>query len=221
MAYGQNRPFGLVPWTNMSSGIYNGQTAQFPIKSGYAFNIFRGDLVYRGTDGYIHNLNELGGVATATALGVFNGCSYVQPSAINPTDFASPGRPYWPANTLTPNGIDATCDVIVDPNVIYTIQVNDPGIRWEAQGTNASVVYDVAPGNSPVGNTNTGQSTMQLASGTVGPGATKNLYIYGFDRNPSNPIPIPAPLGGIAVPYVNALVLISNDQFRTMPAGHA
>lgn len=219
MAYGQNRAFGLVPWTNMSSGIYNGQTAQFPIKSGYANNIFRGDLVYRDPDGYIRNLSEVAGFATATALGVFNGCSYVQPSAINPTDFASPGRPYWPGGTLTPNGIDATCDVIVDPNVIYTIQVDGTGIRWEAQGTNASVAYDATP--NPVGNTNTGQSTMVLNGSTVGAGATKNLYIYGFDRNPGNPIPIPSPLGGIPVPYVNALVVISNQQFRTMPAGHA
>jgi hypothetical protein len=220
MAYGQPQPFGLVPWKQSIAGIYNGQTMQFPIKSGYANNIFRGDLVYVGPDGFLHNLFDLGNgtYPTATAWGVFNGCSYVQPTATNPIDPASPGRPYWPGGTNTANGVNATADVIVDPNIIYTIQVDATGIAWTAQGANFSVVYDGTGAPTPNGNTITGQSTMQLNSATIGADHTKNLLVIGFDNYPGNPIPV---AGGGPQPYVNALVVISNHQFKQIPNGHA
>src|SRR5882672_8611735 len=105
MSYGQNQPAGLVVWNNIASAAYNGQMQIGYIPSGYANNIFRGDLVYLDGDGFIHNLSDLQVRAypTAQSIGVFNGCSYVQPTANNPIDPASPGRPYWPAGTTTAN----------------------------------------------------------------------------------------------------------------------
>lgn len=220
MSYGQNQPAGLVSQNTVVSAIYNGQNSSYYIQSGYPNNIFRGDLVYQGDDGFIHNLSDLevGNYPTAQAVGVFNGCSYVQPSASNPSDPANPGRPYWPAGTVTLGGKPAPCDIIDDPWVVFSIQTDPAGIPWNAQGATASVGYTYVAGSTtnPTGNTLTGQSSMVLVGGSVGDAADLNLRIKAFDPNPNNPIPLPA--GGPA-PYVNALVLIQNHSFVTRPVG--
>ena len=220
MSYGQNQPAGLVAYNSNTSAIYNGQTRKFYIQSGYANNIFRGDLVYLGADGFIHNLSELlvGFYPTSQALGVFNGCSYVQPTAGNPVDPASPGRPFWPAGNVTANGVPATCDIITDPSIVFTIQADVGGLPWNAQGATASVGYTYVPASTtnPQGNTLTGQSSMVLNSASVGTAANLNLRIISFDDSPNNPIPLP---GGGSSPYVNALVLIQNHSFVVRPAG--
>src|SRR4029077_20879322 len=145
MSYGQNQPAGLVATKTITSAIYNGQTSPFPykIQSGYPKNIFNGDLVFLGADGFIHNLADLfvAGYPTAQAVGVFNGCSYAQPTANNPTDPANPGRPYWPAGTITANGLYADCYIIDDPNIVYSIQADANGLAWNAQGATVSVGY--------------------------------------------------------------------------------
>src|SRR3982750_1485506 len=139
MSYGQNQPWGLMAVKTTNGSTWNGQTSQYLIQSGYAFNIFKGDLVFLGNDGYIHNLGELGNNALQTrqAIGVFNGCSFQTSVATNPIDPASPGRSYWPAATTTFNNIDATCDIIDDPSVIYNIQSDASGVPFNAQGSTA------------------------------------------------------------------------------------
>lgn len=221
MSYGQNQPAGLVAVNSINSAIYNGQTRKYFIQSGYANNIFKGDLVYLGDDGFIHNLSDklAAGYPTFQALGVFNGCSYVQPTATNPIDPASPGRPFWPAGTVTSNGAYAECYIIDDPNVVYTVQVDSGGLPWNAQGACASVGYTYvgASTTNPTGNTLTGQSSLVLNSGTVESGSTnRNLRIIGFDPDPTNPIPIP---GQGPSPYVNALVIIQNASYIQRAAG--
>lgn len=228
MAYGQNQPFGLKALNSSISGIYNGQTTRYYIQSGYAWNIFVGDLVYLGTDGFIHNLFELGAVPlqTAQSLGVFNGCSYTQPFATNPIDPASPGRAFWPQGTVTKDGAPASCYIIDDPNVRYTIQSDQGGLAWSAVGKTAYVSYTpAAVGNGPDGNTITGQSKMVLNS-TIGTNAAYNLRIVGLDDNPSQTLPTPPSINpiiaaGAAVPYLNAVVLIQNHSFASRPAGAA
>jgi hypothetical protein len=220
MSYGQNQPAGLVSQNTTTSAIYNGQNRRYFIQSGYANNIFRGDLVYLGADGFIHNLSDLqaANYPTAQALGVFNGCSYVQPTAANPTDPASPGRPFCPGGTVTSNGTPATCDILDDPWIVYSIQADAGGVPWDAQGATAPVGYTYVPASvtNAAGNTLTGQSSLVLNSGQIGVNAAFNLRIIGFDPNPSNPIPLPA--GGPS-PYVNVLVLIQNSSFVVRPVG--
>lgn len=221
MSYGQNASLGLVPLSSYISGSYNGQNRQYYIQSGYAFNIFKGDPVYLGGDGFIHSLFELGAgpLATAQSLGIFNGCSYEQPSAQNPTDPANPGRPYWPANTTIygnfPYG--ALAYIIDDPNLVYSLQVNADGIPWNAVGDTASILFNTT-GGQVNGNTNTGQSLVVLNGSTVGDhNAARNVRIIGFDQNPNNPIPLP--VTGPAVPFVNALVLLQNHSYLQRAPG--
>lgn len=224
MSYGQNQPGGLQVWNNLNSSGYNGAMfgPGFYIQSGYANNIFQGDLVYKGTDGYLHNLSDLGvgTYPTATSIGVFNGCAYVQPTANNPIDPASPGRPYWPAGTQTLNDAPAKAMVLIDPNIIYTVQVDDGGLAWTAQSdATASVGYTYVAGSltNPTGNTLTGQSSLVLNSGSIGTAANLNLRIIGFDPNINNPIPLP---GGPPRPFVNVLVVIQNHSYIVRPVGN-
>lgn len=214
MSYGQNQAWGLVATKTITGAPWNGQTSSYLIQSGYANNIFKGDLVYLGADGYIHNLSELEAATypTAQALGVFNGCSFQTTVATNPIDPSSPGRSYWPANTVTLNAQDATCDIIDDPNVIFNIQADSGGVAFGAQGGTASVAYTYVSGSqtNPSGNTNTGTSYVVLNTGTINVNAGLNLRILRF-------VPYSGNTAGIA--YNNVEVLIQNHSFAQRAAG--
>lgn len=228
MSYGQNLPWGLQATKSLISGTYNGQTSPYLIASGYAQNIFKGDLVYisgpaSSTPGYIRNLydyNKVPGSAgntdyeTAPAIGVFNGCSYVTSSATNPIDPASPGRMYWPAGTVTLNGVPATCDIIDDPNVIFNIQTNKaPGLTQDLMGPAFSVLY-TAPGGLVSGNTSTGQSSLVLNQDSVGSAANlnvKTIRIVAIAGNYASSVAFP-------LNYNNAEVIIMNHVYAARPA---
>lgn len=215
MSYGQNKPWGLVAVKTTNGSTWNGQTSQYLIQSGYAYNIFKGDLVFLGNDGYIHNLGELGNanLKTRQAIGVFNGCSFQTSVATNPIDPASPGRSYWPAGTTTFNNIDATCDIIDDPNVIFNIQSDSAGVPFSAQGSTASVTYTFITGTNPAGNTNTGASSVVLNTGDIG-NNNYNLKILRFVPVSGN---IPVGNGTNRVPYNNVEVVIQNHTLASRP----
>lgn len=219
MSYGQNQPWGLMAIKTINGGTWNGQTNQYLIKSSYAQNIFKGDLVYLGADGYIHNLSELtaGVYPTAQAIGVFNGCSFVTSTATNPIDPASPARPYWPAGTVTFNNQDATCDIIDDPSVTYNIQSDVGGVPFNAQGATASVGYTYvnASTTNPTGNFGTGTSLVVLNSGSIGIAADLNIRILRFIPVAGNP----SPAAGPTVGYNNVEVLIQNHSFAQRAPG--
>lgn len=235
MAYGVDQPWGLMAIKTINGGTWNGQTSQYRIASGYANNIFKGDLVFLGIDGYIHNLSEApaGGDAgppphlwRRQALGVFNGCSFQTSVATNPIDPASPGRSYWPAGTVTFNSIDATCDIIDDPNVIYNIQSDQPGIPFNAPGSSAGVLYKYVTGSlvNPTGNFNTGTSNMVLATGSlqigVDPSVNYNLKILRFVPVDGN-VPQPGNGGNNKVQFNNVEVIIQNHSFAARPVPYS
>lgn len=216
MSYGQNQPWGLQAIKTINGATWNGQTSQYLIQSGYAFNIFKGDLVFIDLDGYIHNLGELGNgtLDTRQSIGVFNGCSFQTSVATNPIDPASPGRSYWPAGTVTFNNIDATCDIIDDPNVIFNIQSDAAGVPFESQGDTASVTYTYISGTNPAGNTNTGLSSVVLNTGSLGTHGNLNLKILRFVPVSGN---VPVGNGTSRVPYNNVEVIIQNHTFASRP----
>lgn len=218
MSYGQNQAWGLQAIKTINGASWNGQTSSYLISSGYANNIFKGDLVYLGADGYIHNLSDLqaGSYPTAQALGVFNGCSFQTTVATNPIDPASPGRPYWPGGTVTLNSQDATCDIIDDPNVIFNIQADSGGVPFSAQGGTASVAYTYVTGSTtnPTGNTLTGTSLVVLNTTSIGTAANLNLRILRFVPVSGN-----VSTASSTVPYNNVEVLIQNHSFTQRPVG--
>lgn len=230
MSYGQNQPWGLKAIKTTNGSTWNGQTSQYLIKSGYAYNIFVGDLVYLGGDGYIHNLSDLqiANYPTAQSIGVFNGCSFITPTSINPIDPASPGRQFWPGGTATPGNLPATCDIIDDPSVIYNVQSSGgvagappvfiPGsIPFDAQGGTASVSYQYFTDSngatslfSPDGNFQTGVSKLTIDSATIGVLAAANLRILRF---------VPADQNAPGINFNNVEVIIQNHSFASRPVG--
>jgi hypothetical protein len=212
MSYGQNAPWGLQAVRTQTDASWNGKTSTYLIASGYANNIFKGDLVYIFTNGYIQNLYNFTGNAytTAPALGVFDGCSFAVPTSVNPIDPANPGRPYWPSGQQTVGGIPAVAFVITDPNVVYNVQcVGATGATQANVAMNADAVYTTI-GNQVQGNFNTGISSLGLTlDGAVRGNNTHNFFIDALSSNPNN-------VSGQQ--YNNVEVMISNHFFRLMPA---
>jgi hypothetical protein len=212
MSYGQNLPWGMQAVRSLTSASYNSQGNQYIISPNATNSIFRGDLVRIDADGYVTSIYDVGGGFTTTAsVGVFNGCSYVTPTANNPIDPASPGRPFWPVGTVLAPNTQATAFVLDDPNIIYNIQTNSAnGLTQTNIGQVAAVSFQTA-NNLVIGNTNTGVSLMSLDQATAAVGnPTLNLKILRL---------IPNPDGSTNIGYNNAEVIIQNHFYCSRPGG--
>lgn len=103
-----NTPFGFKPVKLMSNEPYNGGFSTYKIASGYATNIFAGDVVKLLTTGYI-NL-----AAPADQMrGVAVGFRWINAAG------APVVSAYWPASTVTKGSQDAEIFVIDDPNMVF------------------------------------------------------------------------------------------------------
>lgn len=215
MSYGQNQPQGLQATKTLGSATYNGATSPYLIASGYAQNIFRGDLViYNYTTGFIESLVNVstGAINTANArIGVFDGCSFQTTVATNPIDPASPGRMYWPANTVTLNNAPAIAMIIDDPMVIYDIQTNaTPGLTQANMGFNFDVTWTL-PSGAPFlvpGNTNSGYSAMVINQASASQAANLDLKAIRLT-------PVTGNVSGLG--YNNAEVVIANHLYCSRP----
>ena len=106
-----NAPYGLVPINLIGGQVFAGQTRQYQIDpAGFAGNIFYGDVVKLVSTGYIEKDT---GQATATPLGIFQGCSYV--NAQGQTIFAQ----YYPTGYAAPTGTVITAYVQDDPDLLF------------------------------------------------------------------------------------------------------
>lgn len=163
-----NKPFGLRPLGNLSA---TGSQKQFgyEIEDNQAGAIFQGDLVTL-KDGYIVKFAP----ATHTAaVGVFNGCNYIDPST---------GKPTW--KNFYPGSVNITAgkiiaDVIDDPNQLFIIQADEDIVQADF-GKNADVTA------STTGSTVTGLSAMTLDSSDIGTAAAKNLKLVSKWDVPGN-----------------------------------
>lgn len=106
-----DRPYGLKPINLIGGQVFAGQTRQYQIDpAGFAGNIFYGDVVKLVSTGYVEK--DLG-EATATPLGVFQGCSYV--NAQGQVIFAQ----YYPTGYAAPTGTYITAYVQDDPDLLF------------------------------------------------------------------------------------------------------
>jgi hypothetical protein len=162
-----DKAFGLRPQGNLSATGAQKQYG-YQIADNQAGAIYQGDLVTL-FDGFVVKFAP--GSHTA-ALGVFNGCFYIDPSTGKPT-----WKNFYPGSVnITAGTIQA--DVIDDPNQLFTIQC-DGGFVQANIGKNADVV-------GTGGSSTTGQSTMELASSTIAKDAALNLKIVGLFDVPGN-----------------------------------
>ena len=119
--------------------------------------IYQGDLVTL-YDGYVVKFVPASHTA---ALGVFNGCSYINPTTGKPT-----WSNYYPGSVNITSG-KIVADVQDDPNQLFIIQADESVVQANV-GKNADVV-------GTGGSTTTGVSTMELDSSSIDKTAALNL----------------------------------------------
>lgn len=162
-----DKAFGLRPLGNLSATGGQKQYG-YEIADNQAGAIYQGDLVTI-SGGYIVKFAP---ATHSAALGVFNGCSYVDPSSGKPT-----WKNYYPGSVNITQG-KIVADVIDDPSQLFTIQA-DGSVAQVDIGKNADVI-------GTGGSTVTGVSTMELNSSTIADTAALNLKIVGLWNVPGN-----------------------------------
>jgi len=146
-------PYGLAPINLIGGQVYAGQTREFPVGQNETTAIFYGDLVTLNSAG---NVTKETGTATATTVGVFLGCTYIDPNTQQPVY-----KQFYPG-AVNVAGIQAY--VQDDPDQLYKVAVVSSGVTignltQAAVGKNVSLVQ-----NS--GNTTTGNSKVAVLNTT-------------------------------------------------------
>lgn len=162
-----DKAFGLRALGNLSATGGQKQYG-YEIADNQSGAIYQGDLVTI-SGGYV--VKFLPASHTA-AVGVFNGCNYIDPTTGKPT-----WKNYYPGSVNITTG-KIVADVIDDPNQLFIIQV-DESVAQTDVGDNADVV-------GTGGSTTTGVSTMELDSSTIANTAALNLKIVGLYDVPGN-----------------------------------
>ena len=149
-------PYGLKPINLIGGQVFAGATRQFQIASGYATSIFNGDAVLLVTSGTIEKDS---GTTTATPVGVFLGCSYV--NAQGQTIY----QQYFPASTTAPTGTVITAYVADDPDTLFKVAVVSgttviAGVSRAVIGSNMSLVQNA-------GSATTGDSKVAVLSSSA------------------------------------------------------
>lgn len=168
-------PYGLRAVKRADGMPYAGAVTEYLIDpAGEATNLFSGQVVHIGTDGYLALSTATGADATTNAfpigttlrgsVGVFVGCEYInaQGQVIN--------SQYYPSGTT---GV-VKAFVINDPDVLFQAQL-DGTVTQAAVGQNT---YFAAVQSTSTGNTRTGNSTSALDATTVA--TTAAFRIVGF-----------------------------------------
>ena len=162
-----DKAFGFRPLGNLSATGAQKQYG-YEIADNQAGAIFQGDLVTI-VAGYVVKFAP---GTHAAALGVFNGCFYIDPTT---------GKPTW--KNFYPGSVNITvgtisADVLDDPSQLFIVQ-SDGAITQANIGKNADVI-------GTGGSTTTGVSTMELNSATIADTAALNLKIVGLWNVPAN-----------------------------------
>ena len=172
-------PYGLKPIKRVDGMPYAGAIEEFLIDpAGEATNIFYGQVVIIGSDGYIAistatgadiTTNNLGGSGVG-AIGVFVGCEFTN----------AQGQRIW--SQYYPSGTtgDVRAKVVTDPNVIFQAQLDGSGAQT-VLGTNT---FFAAVQSTSTGSTATGNSTSALDA-TVQTAAAA-FRIVGFASTPGD-----------------------------------
>ena len=153
-------PYGLKPVKRADGMPYAGATTQYLIDpAGEATNLFYGQVVIIGADGYIAlatgdgsdlTTNSISGTSGVGAIGVFVGCEYTN----------AQGQRIW--SQYYPSGTtgDVRAKVVTDPNVIFQAQLDGSGAQT-VLGTNT---FFAAVQSTSTGSTQTGNSTSAVGA---------------------------------------------------------
>jgi hypothetical protein len=155
-------PYGLKPVKRADGMAYAGATSQYLIDpAGEATNLFNGQVVHIGADGYIALSTATGADGTTNALptgttltgslGVFVGCEYE--NDLGQTVYSQ----YYPSGATNAKAL-----VVDDPNVLFQVQA-DGAMDQSDIGANT---FFAAAQSTSTGNTATGNSTSAVDATT-------------------------------------------------------
>jgi hypothetical protein len=150
-------PYGLKPVNLIGGQVFAGATRLMEIASGYATNIFFGDLVKRISDGTIEKDT---GTATATPVGVFMGVQFTNGSTGQVQQ-----QQFYPASQAIASGTKIFAVVADDPDTLFQAAVVSgttviTGVGITSIGNNASLVQNA-------GSTTTGNSAVAILDSTA------------------------------------------------------
>jgi len=151
-------PYGLKPVNLIGGQVFAGGTRLMQIASGYATNIFYGDLVKRVADGTIELDN---GTSTATPTGIFLGVSFTNSNG------QVQQQQFYPASQSIKSGSQIFAVVADDPDTLFqvvscnaTTVVTAMGIT--AIGSNVALIQNA--GSTTTGNSKVAINTTTLAT---------------------------------------------------------
>ena len=154
-------PYGLRPVRRADGLPYAGATTQYLIDpAGEATNLFYGQAVIIGADGFIAlatgtgadlTSNSISGTSGVGAVGVFVGCEFVNSSGQRVQ------QQFYPSGTNS-DSTAIKAYVIDDPNVLFQAQLDGAGAQTII-GTNT---FFAAAQSTSTGDTSTGNSTSAL-----------------------------------------------------------
>ena len=155
-------PYGLKPVKRADGQPYAGATSTYLIDpAGEATNLFYGQVVIIGADGYIAlatgtgadlTTNSVSGTTGVGAIGVFVGCEYENDEG------QTVHAQYYPSGKT-----NAKAYVVDDPNVLFQAQLDGTGAQTVI-GTNT---FFAAAQSTSTGSTATGNSTSALDATVV------------------------------------------------------
>jgi len=149
-------PYGLKPVNLIGGQVFAGSTRLMEIASGYATNIFYGDLVKRVSDGTIEKDT---GTTTATPCGVFLGVQFTNASTGQVQQ-----QQFYPASTAIKSGTQIFAVVADDPDTLFQVVSCSSGATVAAMGKSA-IGNNIALIQN-AGSTITGNSAVAIDEGT-------------------------------------------------------
>ena len=192
----KDAPFGLRPVRMMGGEPYSGGQSRYRIASGAPTPIYPGDLVTQLTAGV---LGRHAATGTVPIVGVFNGCSYT-----DPTSGEQVYKNYYPGSI---SASDIVASVVDNPNVVFEVQ-SDAALPVADLFGN----FDIVDG-SPVGDTKSGRSNTELDVTTGATTATLPLKALDISQDPDN--------SDVSSANTNAYVVIQNHIAGQKGAGLA
>ena len=165
-------PYGLKPVNLIGGQVFAGSTRLMEIASGYATNIFYGDLVKRVADGTIEKDT---GTATATPNGVFLGVSFTNASTGQVQQ-----QQYYPASQAIATGTKIFAVVADDPDTLFQVVscssgTTVAGMGISAIGNNIELIQNA-------GSTISGNSAVAINEGTQAVTSTLPIRIIDVVR---------------------------------------
>ena len=150
-------PYGLKPVNLIGGQVFAGSTRLMQIASGYATNIFYGDLVKRVSDGTIEKDT---GTTTATPVGIFLGVSFTNSSTGQVQQ-----QQFYPASQAIKSGTQIFAVVADDPDTLFQVAVVSgttviTGVGISAIGNNATLLQNA-------GSTTSGNSAVAILDSTA------------------------------------------------------